>query len=65
MKRAVVGPDYRHAVGEAIERNAMKRAVVVPDYRHAVGKTRERHAIKREGCRSGRLQACCKRKGMS
>ncbi len=37
MKRAVVVPDYRHAVGEAGERHAMKRAVVVEDCRHAVG----------------------------
>jgi hypothetical protein len=68
MKRAVGVADGRHAVGEAREGHAMKRAVEVTDYRNAVGEARERHAMKREGCRSGRLQACCrrgKRKGMS
>jgi hypothetical protein len=37
MKRAVVGADYRNAVGEAGERNAMKRDVGVAGCRHAVG----------------------------
>jgi hypothetical protein len=60
MKRAVVVPDCRHAVGESGERHAMKRSVVVADCRHAVGEAGERHAIKRAD-RSGRLQACCRR----
>jgi hypothetical protein len=49
MKRAVGVADCRHAVGEAIERNAMKRAVGVADCMQACCRKDQGEACHEEG----------------